>query len=156
MEYIEGNYYEMIDENHKQHIVRFVGKKDKNVYEYFNLLTKEVKKYRFEGKDLLKSNPGTEIEYLKSLPFGKLTITTCRISEIKNPTKGKNIFDDFIKGFNSFLHLNFYESEDKYYLEFTNIGKHFLENNINVFFNRMGELAEVTLSQEIKDNFLIK
>ena len=163
MEYKEGYYYELI-EHGKSYVIRFVKKIGENEYEFHNLMTNELKTIYFEGKDLIKVNEKKEIEYSKTIPFGILEITICRISELKtDPSKRKIIFkkfiDDLIINLNKTLELSFDEKSSKYcliYKDSSESKNEVVENDINDFFDKIEMLLDIKLSQVQKDKFLIE
>lgn len=137
MEYIENNYYQNKKDDK---FIRFVDYNSSlDVYKYFDLETKQEKSIRAKN------------------PFIKLSITVCRVYELK----GKNIFKSFIDGINlrKSYELNLINLE--YYLQNATQknespkSEDLVEDNINVFFNKIellkGDGFKLTIEQ--KDNF---
>lgn len=161
MNYTEGYYYEYI-KGGKNYVIRFVKKIGDYKYEYYDLLSAETKTEPFESNEVYKFNEKNEIEYSETIPFKKLEITVCRKLELKTGAKKgiffKEFIDRLISDLNTSLELNL-NRDSKYYFKGSILEDKeevLVENNINDFFKKIGDIIGEPLSQKEKDEFLIE
>jgi hypothetical protein len=156
MEYIEGNYYELI-KGSKNYPIRFVKNLQNGRYKYHDIIADKTITIFFDGEDVCKIDDKNEIKYSKTIPFRRLAITICRISELKNLTDGDNIFSTFSKKMENEYNTSvilYQEKDSSYYIE-TSIGKTKIENDINDYFKKIEKsIKNLILSQKVKDQFI--